>query len=317
MNYGTAFKGAYDDVKTATERIMPILTQYGLNEREIIVQDPDDPSITKKITRKGYWFHVDGALGASYVPYLKMAFAQGQTMVVPPPDFDFRIPYVCSINTSFHKWPGGPWPAGIYMTKTGLQLLPPSDPDYICSPDTTFSGSRNGLSALNWWTYISTYNFDSQVEKVLHCFSMADYAYAELQKFQQAQDIWLEYNPLTLTIRFKKPNDDITFKYTLAVESILYGDNKEERTYTHICMMGHVTKELIDRLMADLKQPGAWETDEALKKKKKVARNGDDDDDDDDGMALNYGMAIQKKDTGLRNDAITMLEWPHQERRFK
>ena len=126
------------------------------------------------------------------------------------------------------------------MTKTGLQLLPPSDPDYIGSPDTTFGGSRNGLSALNWWTYISTYNYESQVDKVVRNLELAAYTYAELQKFPQ--DIWLAYTPLTLSIRFKKPNDEITHKYRLAVETML--EKGEVRSYIHLYVMGHVTKQI-------------------------------------------------------------------------
>ena len=253
MNYGTTFKGAYDDVKTATDKIMPILTQNGLNERIITVTDPNNPKNQKTVKRNGYWFHVDGALGASYMPFLKMASNKGLTKIVPPPDFDFKIPYVCSINTSGHKWPGSPWPCGIYMTKTGLQLLPPSDPDYIGSPDTTFGGSRNGLSALNWWTYISTYNYESQVDKVVRNLELAAYTHAELQKFPQ--DIWLAYTPLTLSIRFKKPNDEITHKYTLAVETMRVKD--EVRSYIHLYVMGHVTQQTIDSLLQDLQSPDA------------------------------------------------------------
>ena len=313
LNYGTTFKGAYDDVKTATDRIMPILTRHGLNQRIITVTDPENPSIEKRVKRNGYWFHVDGALGASYMPFLKMAFKKGLTNVTPPPDFDFKIPHVCSINTSGHKWPGAPWPCGIYMTKTGLQLLPPSDPEYVGSPDTTFAGSRNGLSALNWWTYISTYNYDSQVKKVVTCLALAAYTYEELNKFPQ--DIWLKYSPLTLSIRFKKPNDEITHKYTLAVETIL--EEGEERTYIHLYIMGHVTKEVIDRLLADLKSPGAWESEpeEKMKRKKrfgaKLRRH-----DGNKEMPNLHGLVIDKKSAGLKKGAVAMMEWPRQGRGF-
>ena len=309
MNYGTTFKGAYDDVKTATDRIIPILDKYGLNERIITVTDPDDPSSSMEVKRRGYWFHVDGALGASYMPFLKMAYKRGLTNIQPPPDFDFKIPHVCSINTSGHKWPGSPWPCGIYMTKTGLQLLPPSDPEYVGSPDTTFAGSRNGLSALNWWTYISTYNFDAQVKKVVHCLGLAAYTYAELSKFPQ--DIWLKYSPLTLSIRFKKPNDEITHKYTLAVETI--PEDGEERTYIHIYLMGHVTKELIDNLIADLKSPGAWDSEEKLQGRRKIAAKLRDELKE---KPIIHGLVLHKKNAGLRKGTTTLMEWPRRGRGF-
>jgi len=146
FNYGTTFKSAYDDVQTGGERLMKIFKTYGLLERQIVIKDPDNPDKPIIVTRQGFWIHVDGALGASYMPFLQMAFIyQRKTNVKPASIFDFRLPFVCFINTSGHKWPDAPWPIGIYMTKTGLQLLPPSDPAYIGCPDTTFAGSRNGL----------------------------------------------------------------------------------------------------------------------------------------------------------------------------
>ena len=303
LNYGTTFKGAYDDVKTATDRIMPILTQYGLNERIITVTNPDDPSAEKKeVKRNGYWFHVDGALGAGYMPFLKMAFKKSLTNVNPPPDFDFKIPYLCSINTSGHKWPGAPWPCGIYMTKTGLRLLPPSDPEVIGSPDTTFGGSRNGLSALNWWTFISTNNYDSEVNKVVNCLRLVAYTYEELKKFPQ--DIWLKYSPLTLSIRFKKPNDEITYKYSLAVETIT--EEGKKCKYVHMYVMSHVTKELIDKLLTDLRSPDAWESEpeEKMKRKNKFGAGHD----GDKEMPNLHDLVINGKSAGLIKGDVALME---------
>jgi histidine decarboxylase len=39
FNYGSTFKGAYDDVKGAVDQIVPILKKYGLYEREIEYDD--------------------------------------------------------------------------------------------------------------------------------------------------------------------------------------------------------------------------------------------------------------------------------------
>ena len=64
FNYGTTFKGSCDDVKTAGERLVSVLKNN--NMYEIAFVDPKDPS--KKSTRKGFWFHVDGALSAAYMP---------------------------------------------------------------------------------------------------------------------------------------------------------------------------------------------------------------------------------------------------------
>ena len=59
LNYGTTFKGAYDDVKAATDRIMPILSRYGLNQRIIVVYR----------TRISYHTRMVHTVRVRYVPY--------------------------------------------------------------------------------------------------------------------------------------------------------------------------------------------------------------------------------------------------------
>ena len=66
FNYGTTVKGGCDDVKSSGERLVEILKKNNMYKQTF--QDPSDPS--KGVVRKGFWFHVDGALGAAYMPYL-------------------------------------------------------------------------------------------------------------------------------------------------------------------------------------------------------------------------------------------------------
>ena len=257
FNYGTTFKGAYDNVQEAGEKLMPILNKHGMEERNLEITNPDTGK-TITYPRKGYWIHVDGALGASYMPFLQMAYDQGRTNIKPGPICDFRLPFVCSVVTSGHKFPGMPWPTGIFMTKTGLQLLPPSRPDVIGSPDTTFAGSRNGLSALVWWTYISTHSYEQQMESVLSCLKLAEYTEAGLKKVEQkiGKDIWTARSPLALSIHFKRPNDAIVYKYSLASEDAYCGNYL--RRYSKVYVMKGVTKEKIDNLLEELCKPGAF-----------------------------------------------------------
>ena len=256
FNYGTTFKGAYDDVKKAGEQLMPILERNGMKERLIEIKDRRDGRIIQHRC-KGYWIHVDGALGASYMPFVHMALEKHCAVTEPAPHFDFRLPFVCSIVTSGHKFPGAPWPTGIYMTKTGLQLSPPSSPGFL-GPDTTLAGSRNALSTLIWWTYISTHNYDNQVEMVLRCLDLARYAESKLKQLEKerGEDLWVARNPSALNVHFKIPNDDIVYKYTLGKQIITL--KGECRTYTHIYCMGGTTKEKLDELFKALRVPDAF-----------------------------------------------------------
>ena len=141
--------------------------------------------------------------------FLEMAHKHGETDKVGPV-FDFRLPFVCSITTSDHKWMCSPWPCGVFMTRSKLVLKPLSIPDYVGYPDTTFAGSRSALSPLILWNYISTHPYDDQVKAVLRCFDYLQYISDELHKMEsEPGELKIETTPLALTIRFKKPNPQI------------------------------------------------------------------------------------------------------------
>jgi histidine decarboxylase len=265
LNYGTTFKGAYDDVEKAGRLLMPIFERHGLYERVVEVGPGGQQEV-----RHGFWFHVDGALGAAYMPFLEMAHEAGLSSERGP-NFDFRLPFVHSLVMSGHKWIGAPWPCGIYMTKTGLQLRPPDNPEYIGALDTTFAGSRNGFSALLLWNYLAKTSHEAQIQRALHTQEMARYAFDQLLWLQEekSMDLWVARSPCSLTIRFKEANEEIRHDYSLAGESFFVDGRK--RSYSHIFAMPHVTKAMIDALIEDLRKPDAfpvqkevWEVEEEM-----------------------------------------------------
>ncbi|HFQ4865897.1 TPA: glutamate decarboxylase [Vibrio vulnificus] len=276
LNYGTTFKGAYDNIDQATLALETVLKKHGLYERQVPV-DPNDPSKTE--TRTGYWIHVDGALGASYMPFVKMAanlreyegfFEENHCYTGP--DFDFRNPMVHSIVTSGHKWPGAPWPTGVYMTKHQFMVSPPDNPTYIGSPDTTFAGSRSGISPLILWDYFAKHSYEKQIELAMKGQKMAQYAYEKLQEVANywedkgadigvPKGLWLQRTPLSLSLIFCQPKDDIIFKYSLAKEEIDEPNpetGRKTRKYVHMFTMWDVTEKLIDELCDDLKADDAF-----------------------------------------------------------
>jgi len=242
FNYGTTFKGAYDDINLAVKELIPILRDAGLYKRKVIY----DNKTGKFDIRTGFWFHVDGALGSAYIPFLSPQQSKGI------PNFDFRINEIHSIAMSGHKWIGMPWPCGIYMSKVKYQINPNDSPNYIGSPDSTLFGSRNAFSALLLWDYFSKNSLEDLRKKADYSMEMAQYAFSQLRKLERnlEQDLWVDYSPRTFTVRFKKANPNIVFKYSLSEEILLV--NGEKRVYNHIYLMGHVTRDLIDQLVKDL-----------------------------------------------------------------
>jgi histidine decarboxylase len=254
FNYGTTLKGGCDDVKTAGERLVKVLKKNNMYERR--VRDPENPS--RYIACKGYWFHVDGALCASYMPFLEMAYKNGLTSIKPASVFDFRLDFISSIVTSGHKFIGTPWPSGIYLTRNSALCPTKTSISVTGSSDTTVSLSRNGHSAFLLWSYISNNSYNTQVEIVLRCLQLVSYTVSQLKELEQKLMVDLRiihYSP-SLSIIFRKPNSRIILKYSLSVSSLCI--DSEEHSVAQIYTMKHVTMDKINEFIADLHAPDAF-----------------------------------------------------------
>ena len=257
FNYGTTFKGAYDDVKAAGEALMPILKKNNMHTRKLFY-DPEKPE--QALVRQGFWFHVDGAIGSSYMPFAKMAHEHGLINEEIGPTFDFQLDFVSSIVTSGHKWLGAtPFPCGILLLRSGLRPLQHSNAQFSGLHETMITGSRNGLSALLLWTYISTYSYEAQVKMAVHCVELAQYTVTKLKELEKdlQQDLWVSRSPASLSVLFKKPCADVCLKYSLP--SHVLRIRGQERHLVHIYLMPNVTRDIINELVCDLKKSGTFE----------------------------------------------------------
>ena len=255
LNYGTTFEGAFDDVKGVGEAIIPILKKNNMYSYKICYESEDSYLST---TRHGFWFHIDGALGASCMPFVEMAQVKGLLQnETPAPIFDFHLKFVSSIIFSGYKWVGTTWPCGVFMSRTGLMLLPGDKESVLRTPDVTVSGSRNGLSPILLWTK-SCISYDEQVKTVVSCLNLAQYAKEKLKEVEKEvkMDLWISRADTSLAILFRKPNKAIVTKYTLGyVDMSVQG---EQRCYAHIYIMPHILKKTIDGLIQDLKLKDAF-----------------------------------------------------------
>ncbi|WP_280668094.1 MULTISPECIES: histidine decarboxylase [unclassified Kitasatospora] len=275
LNLGSTFKGAHDDVRGVCERLLPIFEKHGLIQGQVVHgKDPvtGEPQVD---LRRRFWIHVDGALGAGYVPFMRMAGAAGQdddtagfgwTPDTELPEFDFGITLptrefgeldmVSSIAMSGHKWPGAPWPCGIYMTKVKYQVAPPSQPEYTGAPDTTFAGSRNGFSPLVLWDHLSRYSYQDQVDRIRRSQQLAAYLEQRLLllELEKGIDLWPARTPGAITVRFRKPSPELVAKWSLSSQDVLTvpGDETTRRSYVHVFLMSSVDRAKLDALLADL-----------------------------------------------------------------
>lgn len=154
------------------------------------------------------------------------------------------------------------------MTKHKFMVTPPDNPTYIGSPDTTFAGSRSGISPLILWEYFARNDYRKQIDLAMRGQRMAEYAYQKLSdvaKYWASKNadlppaLWLQRTPLSLSLIFCQPNDDIIFKYSLAKEEIRDPkDPTQTRKYVHMFTMWDVNEELIDKLCGDLMSDNAF-----------------------------------------------------------
>jgi histidine decarboxylase len=275
LNFGSTFKGALDDVQKVCDTLLPVFVKHKLHEREVTYTSG------AKHKRRGFWIHVDGALGAGYVPFLRMAAEEDKYAFKPDseiPKFDFGVTsksgnvtkdMVSSIAVSGHKWMGAPFPTGVFMTKVKYQMQPPDKAEYIGSLDTTFAGSRNGFSPIVLWDHLAKHPYDRQVSLITHSQRMA--AYLE-QQLIRLEEYWIKKrkkekgflhiarSPLAITVRFRKPNARIVAKWSLSTVTMLMtpGNLETKAEMAHVFLMSSATQDKIDAFIADLHDPDAF-----------------------------------------------------------
>jgi len=263
MQLWFTWRGCYDDVPGLYAMLQKLGTEFPwIWSRKVHYTLPD--GTIQEDVRRGFWVHVDGALGASYAPFVEMAYNLG-IIDKHLPIFDFRNECVMSVCTSFHKWLGSPWPGGIYMTRTDYQLLPPETVGYIGSADTTLGGSRSAFTPLLFWAYLSKTGYKYNIKKSLDTLFYADYLYDSLAKLQvelkekypdEDNDIWLSRSYLSLAIRFRMPCQDLIWAYTVDTERLttpLNENEQQDRTFAHIYTMWSLTPQLVDEFVSKLR----------------------------------------------------------------
>lgn len=263
-NLGTTWKGAYDDVPAINNMLQKLGQEYPwLWERQVQYGTKSDGSPLYDI-RRGFWLHVDGALGAAYLPFVEMAHTRG---LLPDqgPIFDFRNPAVMSVGCSMHKWLGGPWPSGVFLTRTGYQLMPPDEAaTFLGTPDTTLGGSRSAFSPMILWNYISRMSYDDNIQKAVQTEEVASYLESQLRqletelqtKYGPDVDLWIARSKLSLTVRFRLVNETLNYRWSLDTDRLwvpVTDTERQMRSYSHVFVMHSVDQSRVDEFIANVR----------------------------------------------------------------
>lgn len=212
LTCGTTMKGAHDDIAGA----LAVLEAAGLG-------------------RDRRYVHVDGALNAMVIPFLKGA-PDGIR-----PTFEMEID---SISTSGHKMIGTPMPCGALVARRVHVDRIARAVAYLRSNDTTLMGSRNGHAVLSVWARLFGHGYGGYAHDALTCSLRA----AGLADRLRTTGRPVLCNPHSLTVVFDDPGPEIVNRYQLAAS----------RGLAHAIVMPNVTDDLLDRFATDYLNWNRW-----------------------------------------------------------
>lgn len=159
--------------------------------------------LKKHKTRDQFYLHCDGALAGLIVPFLE------GTPEAYNVSFEKEID---SVSVSGHKMLGCPMPCGVVITRKEHMERFQRDVEYLNSKDTTITGSRNGQAPIAMWFALQK----KGVEGLRHdCQKMRRVAAFLTKKFTDA-GIKAHLNPMSTTVVFERPHQDVVSKWQLA-----------------------------------------------------------------------------------------------------
>ncbi|MCR5050995.1 MAG: aminotransferase class V-fold PLP-dependent enzyme [Paludibacteraceae bacterium] len=180
--------------------------------------------------------HVDAALFGGYLPFTKFSDMVSQQKM----RYD-------AIAISGHKFFGIDSPSGLFLcTRETYDNQNNFNVTYLNGNMKMINCSRDAVQPLKFWWMIQKVGYDQwskQANQMLECT-----AYLKQQLDEIGWPCWA--NEYSNTVFFRRPSPDICYKYTLA----LGNDENFGGELAHVVVMQHVTKEKIDRFIAELKK---------------------------------------------------------------
>lgn len=179
--------------------------------------------------------HVDAALFGGYLP-----FTEYKDLV------DHRKTGFDSISVSGHKFFGIDSPCGLFITTRDVYDNQSTyDISYLNANMRMINCSRSGIEPLKFWWLMKTVGDEGWTEQAARIFENTRYLKSELKRI--GWPYW--NNEYSNTVIFRRPSAKVVRKYNLACgEDAAFGGK-----LSHVVVMQHVTKDSIDRLIADLR----------------------------------------------------------------
>lgn len=223
LSCGTTFKGAIDPINKIREVLKPYEN----------------------------YVHLDAALFGGYLPYTHGAF---QVMHQQSQGIDTSPRYE-SIAISCHKFFGFPSPAGLFITRQSTYTefaefyTTVHNPEYIGHVPGTITCSRDAVKPAEFFYFTTDEALSYQKKDAIAIIKKTDYLEEKMKK-NFPHLLPSRESPLSNTIYFRKPSDDLVKKYSLATMHLdtVFGNE----AFAHIVVMPHVTHDVLDEFLSDL-----------------------------------------------------------------
>ena len=178
--------------------------------------------------------HIDAALFGGYLPFTEYKDLVNQ-----------KVANYQSISISGHKFFGIDSPCGLFITTREIYDNQNSfDVAYLNANMRMINCSRSGVEPLKFWWLLKTVGIKGWTEQATAIMENTAYLVSELTRI--GWPCW--NNKYSNTVFFKRPDDEIVSKYNLANSY----DERFGGNLSHVVVMQHVKKEIIDKFIAEL-----------------------------------------------------------------
>ena len=178
--------------------------------------------------------HVDAALFGGYLPFTQYRY------LVNSQEIEYE-----SISISGHKFFGIDSPCGLFLTTREVYDNQASfDIAYLNANMRMISCSRSGVEPLKFWWLLNTVGIEGWSEQALAMMENTAYLVNELRRI--GWPCW--NNEYSNTVFFRRPSPELVSKYNLANSY----DDRFGGPLSHIVVMQHVRKDIIDQFVKDL-----------------------------------------------------------------
>ena len=219
----------YDDLQdmVRVHRDVPavIMATIGTTMRGAVDDIVRIRAILEELAVTNYYIHADAALSGMILPFVE-----------DPQPFGFDVG-IDSVSVSGHKLIGAPLPCGVVVTKKTHVERVGRAIELVGVQDTTLSGSRSAIGPLMMWYALAKYGDEGFRKLVGGMLDTAEYTVGQFN--ERGIPAWRHKN--SVTVVFPRPAAEVFRKWQIAPEGKI----------AHIITMPHVTREMIDELVAD------------------------------------------------------------------